>query len=309
MRASSITLSLVLTLGVGCATNVSRAPSTPPAARAAVGAPGGDALAITTKTKVRSFPPSKNAAAPEGMGFSFEPNDECKEQLAWPEVKGAATPEIDASLNRALMNDAWIFSDENGLAQLRNCVVGERTQGSRGFEVMHNGNGVLAVRTRELTRYEGGTHPWDPGPEKWLVFDTKTGSAIAWKDLLDDSKGSLKKVAALLDRCVEAYVRDVNGGDAETAADMRERLNVENGWLLVAPTRRGLHFAASGYVPAARVLEGEGPTITWSALMAARVLAKSGPAARLVEGIAPPGPDEEPADPCANPNVPPTSPR
>jgi hypothetical protein len=304
MRASSILL-LALTLGVGCAANTPPVPPAPPPPSAApIEAPRTDALKIETKTKARSFPPAKNSDAPQGgMGFSFEPSDECKEQLAWPEVKGAASAEIDASINRALVNDAWVFAHKEDFAQLRKCLVGERAQASRGFEVMHNANGVLAVRTRELTRYEGGTHPWDPGPEKWFVFDTKTGAKIAWKELLDDSKGSLQKVGTLLDRCVEAYVREVNGGDASALEDMREKVNVENAELLVAPTPRGLHFAAVGYAPPARVLEGEGPTITWSALIRARVLRQTGPAARLVEGVAPPGPVEESPNPCADPNV------
>ncbi len=302
MRASSILL-LAVTLSAACAATPP-VPPLPPSPPASVALPRAEALTVETKTKVRAFPPKPPTSASAGTGgFAFEADEECKEQVAWPHVKGAATPEIDASINQTLMNDGWILQHKEDVAALETCARGERVQASRGYEVMLNESGVLAVRTTQLSRYEGSIHPWDPGPEKWFVFDTRTGAKIGWKELLDDTSGSLKKVGSLVDRCVEAYVRQVNGGDASALADMREKVNVENADLLVAPTARGLHFAAVGYAPPARVLEGEGPTITWSALMRAGVLRKTGPAARLTSGIAPPGPVEESPDPCADPNV------
>jgi len=132
------------------------------------------------------------------------------------------------------------------------------------------GRGLFAVRQLEIARYEGGTHPWDPGVETWLAFDTRTGATIAKKDLLPTTKPAAAALGKLLDRCLVAYVRDAASGEAAALADMRERVSLGNLALLVLPTDGGLHFAATGYAPPARVLEGEGPTITWAALLGAR---------------------------------------
>jgi hypothetical protein len=268
--------------------------TTPPATS------GVGALTIERKTKGRRFPPKKNARAQPAAGFAFEPNDECKEELSWPEVKGAASAAIDKAINQALANDGWFFTHKEDLHQLETCLVGERSQASRGYEVLFNDKGILAVRETSMARYEGGTHSWDPGPERWLAFDTTSGARLTWKDLLATSKTATRKTEALLDRCARSYVRDVNGNDPSALADVLEKVTFANGDLLVLPTASGLHFAALGYAPPARVLEGEGPTIRWSALVAAGVLRTDGPAARLAEGVAPATPTD---DPCADPNA------
>ncbi len=79
---------------------------------------------------------------------------------------------------------------------------------------------------------------------------------------------------------------------------MLEKVSLDNPALLALPTRDGLQLAALGYAPPARVLEGNGPTITWSALVLSGALRTSGPASRLVAGIAPAAPSD---DPCAKP--------
>ncbi len=170
------------------------------------------ALSVETKTKRRSFPPTKGKSVASGTGFTFEPGASCEEAISWPEVHGAASPAIDARINRALENDRWILGDGD-TEQLRQCVVGQRMRASRGFEVVFNGKGVFAVRQTEMSAYEGGTHPWDPGPERWLAFDTQTGEPFTWKELVLESKGANDEVGKLLDRGVRSYVRDVNGND------------------------------------------------------------------------------------------------
>lgn len=255
-----------------------------------------DEVIVATRRKGRRFPPKAKPGAgpPPTGGFAFEPKEACTEDLAWPEIFGARSPQDELAINRALTNDHWVLPESSGGAQLRACVIGERATASRKLEVLLNRNGVFAVRQLEIARYEGGTHPWDPGVETWLAFDTRTGAAITKKDLLPSGKPAAATLGKLLDRCLVAYVHDAVGGEAAALADMRERVSLGNLALLVLPTDRGLHFAATGYAPPARVLEGEGPTITWAALVAAGVLPADGPVARVWAGVKPAAATDDP---------------
>ncbi|CAN5876483.1 hypothetical protein BH11MYX4_BH11MYX4_53680 [soil metagenome] len=256
--------------------------------------PPRDEMVVATRRKARRFAPKPSPGARPAGGFAFEPKAACVEEVTWPEIYGARTPQDEIAINRALTNDAWVLAESSGGAQLRACLVGERVTASRSFEVLLNRSGIFAVRERETTRYEGGTHPWDPGVETWLAFDTRTGAAIGKKDLLPAGKPATAALSRLLDRCLVAYVRDVVGGEAAALADMRERVSLGNLALLVLPTDRGLHFAATGYAPPARVLEGEGPTLTWASLVAAGALPAEGAATRIWAGVQPSAATDDP---------------
>ncbi len=253
-----------------------------------------DEMVVATRRKGRRFAPKPNPAAPPKGGFSFQPKEACTEDLAWPEIFGARSPEDELTINRALTNDRWVLSEASGGAQLRTCLVGERATAQRKFTVLLNRSGLFAVRQLEIARYEGGTHPWDPGVETWLAFDTRTGATIAKKDLLPTAKPAAAALGKLLDRCLVAYVRDAASGEAAALAEMRERVSLANLALLVLPTDGGLHFAATGYAPPARVLEGEGPTITWAALLGAGALPAEGPVARAWAGVQPAAATDDP---------------
>ncbi len=254
-----------------------------------------DEVIVATRRKGRRFPPKAKAGAPPPAGgFAFEPKEACTEDLAWPEIFGARSPQDELTINQALTNDRWVLPESSGGAQLRACLVGERATASRKFEVLLNRSGIFAVRQQEVARYEGGTHPWDPGVETWLAFDTRTGAAITKKDVLPSAKPAAAALGKLLDRCLVAYVKDVVGGDAAALPEMRERVSLGNLALLVLPADRGLHFAATGYAPPARVLEGEGPTIIWAALVAAGVLPSEGPVARVWAGVKPAAATDDP---------------
>ncbi|MDB4942634.1 MAG: hypothetical protein JWP97_2168 [Labilithrix sp.] len=252
-----------------------------------------DEVVVVTRKKARRFPPhpSKAPRAQQG-GFAFEPKQACTEEVSWPEIFGAPTAEIEASINRALTSDAWVFPDAQGGAQLRACVVGERSTGTRSFEVLMNRAGIFAVREHETSTFEGGTHPWDPGAESWLAFDTRTGTPLTKRALLPSTKAGEEALSKLLDRCVTVFMN--NGGGGGDATEMRERMSLGNLALLVLPADKGLHFGATGYAPFARVLEGEGPTIAWSALLAAGALPAGSPAARAWAGVTPAKPTDDP---------------
>lgn len=259
-------------------------------------------MIVATRRKARRFPPKANPAAKKDTGFtgfSFEPKEACVDEVTWPEVFGARSSQDEASINHTLTNDKWVIVEKAADTQLRACLVGERATASRTFEVVLNRSGIFAVREREVARWEGGTHPWDPGAESWLAFDTRTGASIAKKDLLPTTKTATAALTRLLDKCLVAYVQDAVAGDANALAEMRERVSLGNLALLVLPTEHGLRFAATGYGPPARVLEGEGPTITWAALIAAAVLPAGSPAARLWTGVSPAA---AAASPCAKPS-------
>jgi hypothetical protein len=245
-------------------------------------------LTIETKKKSRQATAKRGTTVAPGAGATFEPNAPCEESISWPVVRGSATPEIDARINRALENDKWILADQN----LSACETGQRARASRGFEVVLNDRGVLALRQVETSRYEGSVSPWNAGPERWLAFDVLTGAPLSWKDLVVESPATKASVAKLLDRCIRAYVKDVNGGDANALADMQEKVALDKASLVALPTPHGLRFAGLGYAPLARVLEGQGPTVTWAALLREGAVRMDGPAARLTEGVKAAGPND-----------------
>ena len=256
-----------------------------------------DEMIVATRRKIRRFPPRPRTTPHTDGGFEFDAKDPCTDEVRWPEIFGARSPQDERAINKALTNDAWVFTEPGGDAQLRKCVIGERAEGHRTFEILLNRNGLFAVREVDSTRFEG-THPWDPGPESWLAFDTRSGATIAKRDLLPTAKPAAAALTRLLDRCTADYLHDAVG-DISAAADMKERVTLDNLALLVLPTDKGLHFAANGYPPALRVLEGEGPTIAWSALLTAGALPPgSDGAARAWAGVAPAKPGD---DPCVKP--------
>ncbi|MGK3998261.1 hypothetical protein [Sorangium sp. So ce1024] len=253
-----------------------------------------DALLVATKKRARRFPPRPNPEPPAFLMGFFEPGEACSEELAWPEVFGAATPGAEAALNRALESSAWVFEQGHD-AYLRACKVGERVAASRAFEVALNERGFLGIRSHDAMRHEGGTHPWDPGQERWHVLDTRTGAPVTAP--LDRSPASRKALQPILERCLAPFTY----GDPTLIETLRERVSLDNPDLLVMPTPRGLKLAATGYAPPLRVFEGDGPTITWAALAGAGALSPRSPLARLWEGRAAAGPG---ADPCAKPTPP-----
>lgn len=230
-------------------------------------------LTVETRKKERSARPAAGRPVPPGGGTAFEAAASCEEAIAWPTVHGSASPEIDERINRALRNDAWLLGGD----VVQKCVVGQRVRASRGFEVVWNASGIFAVRETESSQYEGSIHPWEPGKERWLAFDTRTGAPLGAAEILDlEADGNRAKVARLLERCVRKHVHDVNGDDPTARADMLSRVNLDNPALLALPTPRGLRFGATGYAPPARVLEGQGPVLTWAALAREGVLRPGG---------------------------------
>ncbi|WP_437980883.1 hypothetical protein [Sorangium sp. So ce117] len=248
-----------------------------------------DVLLVATKKRARRFPPRPNPDGPsDGIGIPFEPGEACSEELAWPEIFGAATATSEAALNRALESGTWVFGPGDE-ASLRACKAGERMAASRTFEISLNEKGLLAVRSHDAMRYEGGTHPWDPGPERWQVLDAHTGAPVT--QLLDRSAASKKALRPLLERCLASFA----DGDATVLELLRERVSLDNPDLLLLPTPGGLKLAATGYPPPLRVLEGDGPILTWAALAAAGAVGSRSPLARLWEGRS----AAAAADPCA----------
>lgn len=207
---------------------------------------------VATKSKVRKFPPKKSDAGGPTGGFAFEKNESCIESISWPEVFGAPSAAVETALNAKLVSHKWVL-DAASAKDLEACVAGDRVKANRIFDVLMNDASVLAIRSHETINYEGGTHPWDPGAESWLTFDTQTGTKLERKLLLDESKPALAKLVAEV---------------AKTCAGGDEKISLTNRELLLAPTPKGLEIAATGYPPPARVFEGNGPTITWSALVA-----------------------------------------
>ncbi|MFO0640174.1 MAG: hypothetical protein U0183_13230 [Polyangiaceae bacterium] len=300
MRA--LVLFALATLVGGCAPTRSTSTNDvaiPPAGSVSPARPNGAVaelrpLTVETRKKERSARPAAGRPVPPGGGTAFDTAAACEETITWPAVHGSASPETDERINRALRNEAWILDGE----AFATCAVGHRVRASRGFEVVWNTKGIFAVRETESSQYEGSIHPWEPGKERWLAFDTRTGATLGAAEILDlEADGKRAKVAHLLERCVKQHVRDVNGDDPAARTDMLSRVNLDNPALLALPTPRGLRFGATGYAPPARVLEGQGPVLTWAALAREGVLRPDGlgvDVLALTRGASTPG-DE----PCA----------
>ena len=216
-------------------------------------------LLVLTRTQSRAFAPRpRPKGSPEVVGF-FEKNERCTEALAWPEVFGAATPEAEQKLNKALVRDRWILASHEEEAQLKACVTGDRIAASQSFEVTFNDKSVVSVSFSVIGRAEAGTHPWDPGAASEETYDAMTGARVTKANLLAPTPRAKHALDALLGRCL------AQGFPPEVAGDMKEKFTADNPHLLVRIVPRGLLFAGQGYPPPLRNLEGQGPTITWSA--------------------------------------------
>ncbi len=110
------------------------------------------------------------------------------------------------------------------------------------------------------------------------MLDARTGAPVT--ELLDRSAASKKALRPLLERCL-APLAD---GDATVLELLRERVSLDNPDLLLLPTPAGLKLAATGYPPPLRVLEGDGPILTWAALAGAGAVGPRSPLARLLGG-------------------------
>ena len=254
-------------------------------------------LLVLTRTQARAFPPRpRPKGSPEAVGF-FEKNERCTETLAWPEVFGAATPEAEQKLNKALVRDRWILASHEEEEQLKACVTGDRIAASQSFQVTFNDKSVVSVSFSVIGRAEGGTHPWDPGAASEETYDTMTGARVTKADLLATTPKAKHALDALLGRCL------AEGFPPDVAGDMKEKLSSDNPDLAVRILPRGLLFAGQGYAPPLRNLEGQGPTIAWSALASAGVLKSDASVARIWSDAKPAKAGDNPCVPDAKPGA------
>jgi hypothetical protein len=243
--------------------------------------PSQPTLLVLARKRSRSFAPRPRPKdQPENTGF-FEKNERCTETIAWPEAFGAATPDAEQALNKALVRDRWVLASKDEEAQLTACKTGDRLSASQSFDVTFNEKGVLAVSFSVVGRAEGGTHPWDAGAASDEAYDATTGARVTRADLLATTPKAKTALGALLGRCVaKAFPPD--------AQDLvKDKLSPDNADMLVRLLPRGLAFAGQGYPPPARALEGQGPTIAWSALVAAGILKTDATVARVWADVKP----------------------
>ncbi len=248
---------------------------------------------VATKKRARSFPPQAGspAATPPGVQNPFAPEARCTESTSWPEVFGAG--DAESKINSELRKDRWIIEGKSE-KDFQSCTVGQRLTADRGFSIELNENSVLVVSFKGSEKAEGGTHPYDPlGPEI-LSFDTSTGSHITTDDLIASDEATKRathvKLIEILDRCVR---KGLDASPADLDQFVLPRFVDEDATPIVYPTKEGMRFVTVGYPPAMRVWEGDGVTLRYAALLAARVLPLNSPVARLWQGIEPSS-----ANPC-----------
>ena len=158
---------------------------------------------------------------------------------------GAATPEAEQKLNKALVRDRWILASHEEEEQLKACVTGDRIAASQSFEVTFNDKSVVSVSFSVIGRAEAGTHPWDPGAASEETYDAMTGARVTKANLLAPTPRAKHALDALLGRCL------AEGFPPDVAGDMKEKFTADNPHLAVRIVPRGLLFAGQGYASAA----------------------------------------------------------
>ncbi len=124
-----------------------------------------------------------------------------------------------------------------------------------------------------------------------------TGARVTKDDLLLTTAKAKTALGALLDRCVAKAFQ------SDEVDFVKEKISPGNPDMLVRLLPRGLAFAGQGYPPPARVLEGQGPTISWSALVAAGVLKSDASVARVWSGTKPATASDDPCVVDAKPGA------
>ncbi len=129
--------------------------------------------------------------------------------------------------------------------------------------------GFVTVESGGSTGYDGAAHPGNFVDYARTTWDLETGKPLVEKDLF------VRFPKALVERCVQAY-GDAPKGNAIMADGHTFDVSA-----------RGIHIYGADYPHAAAVLTGQGPTLTWSALLREGALRTDSPAQRLWAGLAP----------------------
>lgn len=193
---------------------------------------------------------------------------ECVYEQAVFELFGLKNPAAEARINqqdvRALTSR---IVSKDAYEDAKKCESGMTA--TFGVTVVATFRGFVTVETSGSTGYDGAAHPGNFVDYARTTWNLETGKPLGEKDLF------ARFPKALVERCVQAY-GDAPKGNAIMADGHTFDVSA-----------RGIHIYGADYPHAASILTGQGPTLTWGALLREGALLRDSPAQRLWAGIAP----------------------
>jgi hypothetical protein len=184
------------------------------------------------------------------------------------ELFGAGSPEAERALDRQGATDL-VPPDltEGEYDEVERCETG--LDASYGERVIGAFRGLVTLERGGSAMLDGAAHPNNGQGWERVTYDLSTGKAVTEGDLY------AKFPEALVKRCIAAY-----GGEKELFQTYMDGH-------LFALGPEGVHVFGAGYPHFASALTGQGPILTWAALLREGALRADSPARRAWEGVAP----------------------
>jgi hypothetical protein len=203
---------------------------------------------------------------------------ECKYEQSIAEIYGAGTPEAELAINQQPVDVVPFLVARSEHDAVRTCEEG--LEASYDLSVIATFRGLLTTEGGGSVALEGAAHPSNFDGfhrETWVLA---TGHKVTEADVFSSFPEALLKRCAPL--TVAAVAGSADPGNVETLISQRS----------IDLTPAGVRVWSSAYSPAAAVLTGQGPVLTWGALVKAGALRADSPARAAWEGIAPAGPSD-----------------
>jgi hypothetical protein len=203
---------------------------------------------------------------------------ECKYEQAIAEIYGAGKPEAELAINQQPIDAVPFLVDRRAYDDVRTCETGY--EWSHELHVTATFRGLLTTEGGGTAYLEGSAHPSNAEGfhrETWVLA---TGHKVTEADVFSSFPEAVMK------RCATAYVNAlVSSPDAWMVETLVQQRSIDL-------TPAGVHVWSSAYPHVAGVLIGEGPVLTWGALLKSGALRADSPARSAWEGIAPAGPSD-----------------
>jgi hypothetical protein len=202
---------------------------------------------------------------------------ECRYDQTIAEIYGAGTPEAELAINRQPVAVVPFLVGRSAYDAVRACETG--VDWSHELRVAATFRGFLTTEGSGASVWEGAAHPNNAEGfhrETWVLA---TGHEVTEADVFASFP------EALLKRCAALVVAKVAG--------------TTDPWLEIFTAQRSIDLTPDGvrvwsaaFPHAAAALIGEGPVLTWGALVRAGALRADSPARAAWEGIAPAAPNQ-----------------
>jgi len=182
------------------------------------------------------------------------------------ELFGAETPEAETALNRQNAQTTTVpILDQETWKGARTCERGFNAAFSRRVVAVFSG--FVTVETDGDYYYDGAAYPGTFAGFSRITYSLATGQEMGKRQVL------AKVPTALLQKCVAAYGKSRQSG---------EFIRIDGSRFSLTP--QGVHFYGDDYEHVIASLTGEGPIVTWGALVREHAVRSDSPAQRLWKG-------------------------